>query len=41
MIHKVIRNLLTLTLVMWSLVLPAAAQSTDEVVWIQIEAQSS
>lgn len=41
MIHKVMRNLLSLTLVLWAWAMPAAAQSADEVVWIQIEAQSS
>ena len=41
MIHKVMPNLLSLTLVLWAWAMPAAAQSADEVVWIQIEAQSS
>ena len=41
MIHKVMNNLLYLTLVLWAWAMPAAAQSADEVVWIQIEAQSS
>ena len=41
MIHKILQAILTLAVVAWAWTLPVSAQSQDDVVWIQIEAQSS
>ena len=41
MIHKILQAVFTLTVVTLAWTLPVSAQSQDDVVWIQIEAQSS
>lgn len=41
MIHKILQAVFTLAVVAWAWSLPVSAQSQDDVVWIQIEAQSS
>jgi hypothetical protein len=41
MIHKVMHTVLAVTVMIWAWTLPASAQSQDDVVWIQIEAQAS
>ena len=41
MIHKILQAVFTLAVVAWAWSLPVSAQSQNDVVWIQIEAQSS
>ena len=41
MIHKVMHTVLAVTVMIRAWTLPASAQSQDDVVWIQIEAQAS